>query len=323
MKDLKSFEADWKKDIKPKLAEEKAIYKKNVPNVNNYLAIGVFSVLIGMAVIVFLMIAFENESDIYGPGSITMVIVAVGIVIGVLGSFNALKKRKEFMTRFKGRIFKDCLTAIDPGLHFDPSGHIAPEELKKSMVFDQYDFKFGEDLLTGQVDKVSFSISEVSLSYTYLNKRRNQSEVEHKFFIIIEVTKPLDIGAKILIYPDVHLRNRWIYHTSPPEGMEYIKNSAYEGKYTVMADRKEEAEKIVNQSLFTRLEAFQEKTQNVVFFSMYNNKMILALPKNRGNVKSSFMEFHTSGNTITHFSPYKKLYEDVNLYTDMVKILTL
>ncbi|MDH5399112.1 MAG: DUF3137 domain-containing protein, partial [Cyclobacteriaceae bacterium] len=237
--------------------------------------------------------------------------------------FNALKKRKEFMTMFKGRIFKDCIAAIDPGLHFDPSGHISPEELKNSMVFDQYSFEFGEDLLTGQVNDIPFSISEVSLSYTYIDKRRNKSEVEHKFFIIIEITRPDNFGAKILVYPEVHLKNRWIYHTSPPEGMEYLKSEAYEGKYKVMTDGKAEAKETVDKHLITRLESFQEKTENVVFLSIYNNKMMLVLPKNKGNVRSSFMDFHTSGNTITHFSTYQKIHEDISLYSDIVKIMTL
>ena len=321
--DLQKFKEYWEKAIKPDLQNIKIDYQKNIPTTGKYFALAFISVILTLIFSFIIIFTITDEEEIIKNAGIVWAIGMTGMVTGVMKIFAASEKRKQFMKGFKQKIIEPCIQFIDPDLNYEAENHISYEDLSDSSLFNSFSLQSGDDKISGEMLGNAFFFSEVFLSYTTKSSGTRKSQRHIQSFIVFEIQrKDIAIG-ELIIYPKMRSRSKLIYHNRPPKGFTYMENNPFAESYTVMWKESEDAKSFLSSSLIAKMDAIQEKLKNNLFLSTHDNKIYLALPREYGNIVSSFLDFDEKGNTITHFRTYEKIYNNLTTFRDIVRIMVV
>jgi hypothetical protein len=281
MKSFEEFKQHFEANVKPTMEEleskRKAMHRKRLE-------------LGGIAAIAIILNGLLTFFDALHP--YTFIFTSF---IAPIAAFLAFKYHFFDATipeQFKNKIVKEMIIFIDPLLQYEPEKYIEYNDFFESELFPlKPDIYSGDDKISGIVDGVPLSISEVFCQFAPSTKKHwwhiNDKEITifHGIFLIAEYSKKFE--GKIFIFPD-KLQRKMGY-----TGMLVQKNNLIRGKYikprnekfrdlfSVYAENEYEGEKMLTDVLMERILELRRITKANIYCTLKENKIFVGIDMRR------------------------------------------
>jgi hypothetical protein len=224
--------------------------------------------------------------------------------------------------QYKDKVVKEMISFIDPLLQYEPEKFIEYNEFFESELFPlKPDIYLGDDKISGTIDGVPLSISEVFCQFTPCTPKqwwhigKEQVTIFHGIFLIAEYSKKFE--GKIFIFPD-KLQRKMGY-----TGMLVQKNNLIRGKYikprnekfrdlfSVYAENEYEGEKLLTDVLMEKLLELRRITKSTIYCTLKENKIFVGI-----DLRREVFEVNTTKSLLQpHFLE--------NFYNEVLSVFTI
>lgn len=235
------------------------------------------AILGGGMLILGLMMAYSAE-----PAEIGIVVLEAGFVGLIVYAVGHSMITPGYVSDFKQEILKPLIEGIDPSITYKPEEMIPRDVFDRSKLFGRYGHYEGDDRVSGSVDGVAFSMSEL---YVY-DKRASPGhgsvtvDIFRGIFAQFDFNK--DFEHTLLIYPDVaqkrmgHL-GRWLQSMNiSKEPLVVLDNTVFEEYFVVYGNDPIEARYLLEHTMMEQMVALRESVGVPIYFSFTGGKLYVA-----------------------------------------------
>jgi hypothetical protein len=233
-----------------------------------------------------------------------------------------------YANRFKLKVIKRIVEFLDPGLAYQPGGHISKAQFHSSRIFERYpDRMEGDDLVRGKLGITNVEFSEVHAWYKgeptgrHGTGQRKHHSIFKGIFFVADFNKVL--YGKTVVLPDTAERvlggiGSLLQSLNRSRG-ELIRmdHPEFEKFFVVYGDDQIESRYVLSTSLMQRILDFRKKTGKKLYLSFVGSQVFVAIPYRR----SLFEPKVLSG--ITGFKGVRQYFDDLQLALGIVDDLNL
>ncbi len=234
--------------------------------------------ILGVGMLILgLMMAYSAE-----PAEIGLVVLEAGVVGLIVYAVGHSMITSGYVSDFKQEILKPLIEGIDPSITYKAEEMIPRDVFDRSKLFGRYGYYEGDDHVSGSVDGVAFSMSEL---YVY-DKRASPGhgavtvDIFRGIFAIFDFNK--DFESTLLIYPDVaqkqlgHL-GRWLQSMNiSKEPLVVLDNTKFESYFAVYGSDPFEARYLLDHGIMEQMVALRESAGVPIYFSFTGRKLYVA-----------------------------------------------
>ena len=191
---------------------------------------------------------------------------------------------KDYRAKFKDKIIKPLINAIDESLTYSSSSHIPQETFNNSKIFSYIENIDGNDLVEGEIDKTKFMFSDIKAKKRYKtsNGTNKTKTIFRGLFIVAEFNK--NFTGRTVVLPDFaekgfgKLIGGWLQSKNADRD-ELIKmdNDAFEKEFVIYSSDQIEARYILSHSLMEKILTFKEKSKYPLYLSFIENKIYIGI----------------------------------------------
>lgn len=253
---------------------------------------------------------------------ISVYIIGVSAIFIFYASIKSVKNK--FTAYFKDEVILKIVKFIDEGLSYSPNDYISYEEFNKINLFAKPVNKyFGDDLISGKIDKTFIKFSEIHAHYVTKDKD-NKDRVEKIFdgiFVVADFNK--NFKGKTYVLPDKNDKtysNFLIFGEQKKNRFgELVKleDVEFEKNFAVFSDDQIEARYILSTSLMQRILQFKLKTMKDIRLGFANSNVYIAIP-----FRQYLFEPRLFGKIVS-FENVAAYFEIISLTTNIVDDLNL
>ena len=224
-------------------------------------------------------------------GDFLAFVLVSGIVIAA-GVYTCLMRRVKLL--YKKLVVPSLLKELDPGLSYNPEGHIPKEEFRRSKIFSQsIDSYHGEDLVFGSYKGIPVRFSELKVQEKHSDGKNTSY---HTFFdgvfMIADFNKDFKYSHWVL--PDSaeaafgQVFGNFLQKLSlPGRGhMTRMEDPAFEKKFVVYTEDDTEARYILTPKLMHTMLKLSERFRkgiSKIGFAFMNSNVYIAIPIEGGH----------------------------------------
>ncbi len=285
-------------------------------NILIYLGIIIALVFVGLFVNKIIYGDFFNEQE-YNIPLIVAIVFSISTII-LLFQKNG-KVIQEFIYNFKKVIIEKIVKFINENLNYSPTEYIPPEQFIKSDIFRDRLYKYyGDDLVSGVVDKTEIKFSEIhawKIVESDEDKRKKQPIFDGIFFIA-DFHK--NFNGKYFILPDFAQKRfgglgKFFQKMSFIRGkLIELENPDFEREFVVYGSDQIEARYLLSSSMMERILKLKQGKFPYLFISLVDSCLYIALPFKKKLFEPSVFRSNND---------YKKTEEFFSLINDTVSIV--
>ncbi|AZQ62404.1 DUF3137 domain-containing protein [Flammeovirga pectinis] len=310
MKSFEEFKAFFKENIKPQLEDLEA---KRFQMHNKRLQFGGLTFLM---IFIAWILVYLNQIHDYG---LYFMCIFAPFASHLYFKNNFLDETIE--EEYKELVVREMIRFMDPSLHYEPEDFIPINEWIRSGVDPLIpDIYTGDDLITGSIDGINITVSEVEVAKQlppknkwYLNKKKQEEAktetIFHGFFMIVELKEPP--ASDVYIFED-DIQKHWghlgrlieekdeRYGTYVP-----IKHPKYREIFKVYAENRAAAESSLKDDFIEKLYKIKKHFKAKVNCVVKNDKMYVFL-----DIRKELFKVDTT-HSLTRSFILKSLYNDL------------
>jgi hypothetical protein len=256
--------------------------------------------------------------------------VTVGILLVPTVTFLYRFLTGGYAYDFKINIIKKIVGYIDPGLTYEPTGHVPKWRVVASRMFSKRpDRVRGDDLVQGRVGETNMQFSEIHAEAEHKSRfssgtgHRRWSTIFRGLFFAADFNKKFD--GKTLVLPDtaeqvLGVMGSYIQSLNVTRGeLVKMEDPGFEKYFVVYGDDQIEARYILSTSLMRRITEFRKKTGRRICLSFIGSHVYVAIPYRRRlfepGVFHSILGFKGIEQYLEDFEVFIGIVEDLNLNT--------
>lgn len=225
---------------------------------------------------IFFIMAQINQSG--GLFMVMFILLVTAIVILVVFYY----KKKSYVAGFKENIVHSIIKFIDPGLRYDPYGHVNKKDyLRSGLYLTKPDRYSGDDYVEGTRGKTFFCFSELHTQYEVsTGKSTSWHTIFKGLFFIGDFNK--HFHGRTYVYSEANPQLNFLTKmlSSFASNLEKIKleSSAFESQFIVYSSDQVEARYILTPSFMERLVKLQEMMGDETSYSFVDSNVYVAVP---------------------------------------------
>lgn len=287
--------------------------------------INIFIILILISISVLL------SFDQYEWSKLSIVVQSLLISVYIIGVsaififFQSTKSIKsKFVSYYKNEVILKIVKFIDEGLSYSPNDYISFEEYNKIDLFKKpVNRYFGDDVISGKIDKTYIKFSEIHAQYI-TKDNDNKDKVDKIFdgiFVVADFNK--NFKGKTYVLPDKDNKtysNFLIFGEQKKNRFgELVKleNVEFEKYFAVFSDDQIEARYILSTSLMQRILQYKFKTLKDIRLGFAFSNVYIAIP-----FKQLLFEPSLFGKIVS-FEKVAEYFEIISLTVSIVDDLNL
>ena len=328
MKTIEEFQAFYKNNLQSELDSidtlRKSTIKQIIKRIFIFILIIAVVLLIGALInsAIYGSIFLENNDDIAIP-MIIAVIVSFILILTLPAQCRSIKKK--FTIEFKKRVIEPIIHFIHEDLKYEPTNYIPQNVFIKSKIFTQYPDKYyGDDYVSGVIDKTEIMFSEVHAKYKYSSSDDDKDEYAPLFdglFCVADFHK--NFNGKYFVLPDFAERKfgkigQMFQKIGSSHGkLIQLENPEFEKIFAVYGSDQVEARYILSSSMMQRLVDFQKKCNKTPSLSFVDSSVFVAIPYKKALFETKLISSVANQEKITSY------FEDLQLVIGIVEDLNL
>ena len=191
-------------------------------------------------------------------------------------------KRKKYVSWFKENIVHGIIKFIDPGLHYNPVGHVHKNDYVNSGLYPEHTDRYlGDDYVEGRRDKTTFCFSELHTEKEVTSGKSTHWETIFKgLFFIGDFNK--NFQGRTFIYSENNPQLGFFskMFSSFAWNLERVKLESieFESKFIVYSSDQVEARYILTPSFMERLVKLQDLMGDRTSYSFVDTNVYVAVP---------------------------------------------
>lgn len=230
----------------------------------------------------------------------------------------------EIPSDFKELVVKNLINFVDPSLRYEAEGFIDYTDFAESKLFMlKPDHYTGDDLITGKVDGVRVSFSELMVSYDPkeypTNRKVSPKLLFHGLFMVADNPNPPKGNIFILasdLYKKFGYVGRMIQKHNFIRGHYVLpQNLKFRDYFVVYADDQLEGEMVLNNNLMEKMLKLKDKAKAKVYISLISDKIYVAVDMRREIFKINL------NNPLTKTAYLQEFYDDLYYMLTLVEDL--
>ncbi|HRE66621.1 MAG TPA: DUF3137 domain-containing protein [Cyclobacteriaceae bacterium] len=301
MTPITDFQSFYQTNLKPKLAELETIRISYAKKIKLYGLIGIGA---GLAFLVFKISVWP--------------LILIVVAIFFLYRYYA----KRFGNSYKTQII--ALLAQAQDLQYDHESSISRSAYDQSKIFVRTPDRFwGEDLLTGKVDKTGIWFSELHTQYKSGGKNKSWHTIFRGIFFIADFNK--NFIGETYVLPDVSenifgsgLGGFFQKLNIARPQLVKLEDVEFEKAFAIYGTDQVEARYILSPALMQRILSLKEKFNTAVALSFIGSHVYIAL-----SISKNLFEAPWLFSSVDNYKQLEEYYNDIAMCTDIVTILDL
>jgi hypothetical protein len=233
----------------------------------------------------------------------------------------------EFNLLFKNRIISKILRFINDDLKYSPNEFLSQEIFNVSGIFKMVpNIYYGDDLVTGIIDKTEIAFSEVHAAFKSQSSRGDKAK-RNKIFDGLFFTADFhkDFKGEYFILPDKAEKKfgkvgQFFQKFNKSRGqLVKLEDPEFEKEFVVYGSDQVEARYILSTSLMRKMLEFKKRTNKAISISFVISHICIAIPYSRELFEAKyFSSVIDEDKTIEYFSDLElaiSIVEEFNLNT--------
>ena len=268
----------------------------------------------------------------YGGGAaaagiiLTLAGVDSGLLISVVAIAGSVYFYRQFQQEFRDRYKREVVGAVVNafGLDYDPHRRIERPEYERSKLFlDSINRYYGDDLVTGKVDKTAIRFSEVFTQHVSSNGKNTTVRTIFRGILFVADFNKKFVGETIVL-PD---RSEKAFGSlgaffqkmnfARPQLVK-MEDPEFEKHFVVYGTDQVEARYILSTALMQRILTLRNKVNTGVSLSFIDSHVYIGLPINRNLFEPSSL-----WESIDNFKQIEEYHYLVSLCMTIVELLDL
>ena len=241
----------------------------------------------------------------------------------VLDSFMKFFNVRDFELEFKEKIISKIITNINSTLTYSAQSYLKKAHFHDSKIFrytaDRY---YGDDYISGVIDKTSFEMSEIHASYHHRGYRSGGYIVMFQgLFFVADFNK--NFKGETFVFPDLAEKKMGMFGSWLQSKNQYrpelikLEDPEFEEKFVVYGTDQVESRYVLSPALMKRMTDFVNKRGQKVFFSFRNSQIYIGVTYKKRLFKPTLFKSFLDTGVIEEY------YEDLLFAVDMIEDLNL
>jgi len=236
----------------------------------------------------------------------------ISLALLLYAVFKIGKKRDRFTDDLKEAIIREIIKYFCPGAKYKPDEYITEAEYKASSLFRyRYDHFFGDDLVEGSIDNVSFRCSEL---HTQADWGAGLANIFGGLFFSVKINPRFNGCTYVWDWDRVQLPTSMMdeeYRLMPMPGIADIKtgDSEFENYYRVCSNAPTQAQEILSEKMMDNMLRLAKGIGRHIAFSFVAGRCYVAITFNRELLEQ------------TDYDPGDKT--EIKIYFDTVSLIPI
>lgn len=220
----------------------------------------------------------------YFPPIVFIAIVLILVFLFLI--YNVSKEQKVYRSLFKQNVVREIVYLINPEWNYNSEGKISSMNYQSSGLFEQsWDRYKGDDMVTGEIEKVDFQFSELHTEYktvtTHDGKRQEEWHTIFKgLFAHADFNK--EINGRTLVLPDTaeKLFGKWgqnLQKDSSKGKLIKMENPEFEKLFVVYGSDQIESRYILTPTMMEAMVNIRKKYNKNMYFSFIGSRVYIAM----------------------------------------------
>lgn len=271
-----TFEVLFQQKLLPLLQDLENKRKSLVPP----LRISIVFVILPFLFILFLPTPkTTTQIDTQSTISLILILVLFIAIIAILIIYFTYERK--ISRPFKKSIVPPLLALVNENLEYSPTGSISEAVYKKVNLHGKYSLYHGEDLISGEVSGVPFSLCEIHTQRSAGSNSDGKTKYKtifEGFFLEAKFNKPFLTRTIVCARGTKprELKNILSYLSSTLERI-HLEDPDFENLFDVYGDNQTEARYILSPSTMERMKALQQRMGTRVEFSFLEEQLYVTL----------------------------------------------
>ncbi len=306
------FESFYYSHLEPQLDSIEIDRKKVVKK--TYIAL--FSCIVALLLI---FVIFKDNPDTLIPVGI------IGFTL-ILITFFVLKIMfaQKYKKNFKQNIISLLLSYFKKDLQYFPEKYIPQKTFVGSLIFNQSFNRYnGEDLITGTVDGIPISFSELCVQHvTGTGKNRRTTNIFDGVFVVIQ--NPKSHFGHTIILPDTAERlfggkiGNFFQSLGKSRGtLVKIDHREFEREFCIYGSEPNNSLTLLNNTLVENLLDLKKRVGKKIYISYVDNTVNIAISYSPDMFEPRVFK------TVKDFNYMNKQIEFIQFFTDIIKVLNI
>ena len=260
------------------------------------------------------LIIFELYLDIL------LVTLALFIPIAIY-IYMLVKQVKKFRLDFKPKVVNLILDFMKESINFRHMAYDANQFIPKQMFMASRIFGVnpvvyeGEDYIEGQVDEISFQLSELNVK-EFSRVRNRLNYVFRGVFLHAELKQPLDGTVLILPRKFRQYLTRTIKYFLLNKAVDvdgFIKNNAFRNTFLTYATQNVRVTEVLPDYLQKAFVRYVQRTQKEIYLSFQGKHLFIAITNHKDILEPHLFQSNVS------FDLIKEFFEDIQMIVSLVE----
>jgi hypothetical protein len=242
--------------------------------------LNIFTLITLVISIVAFFYNINEANDSEEAFGILFIIGVIGFMVFTIGSKLITL---EYIKEFKLKIIKPLIESIDKTISYHPDRNIPRFIFKKSKLFGMFNKYSGDDFVSGEIDGVQFSLSELSV-FDEKNAGKN-NKILIKIFqgIFCEFNFNKNFSSLLLIYPDVAEKyfghfGQWLQSMNmTKDQLIKLDNPEFEKHFVVYGNDQIEARYLLTHSMMAYILKLREELNAPIYISFNESKLYIGI----------------------------------------------
>lgn len=269
--------------------------------------------------ILLVFVIFKDNPDTLIPVAI------VGFTLFLI-TFFALKVifAQKYKKSFKQNIISLVLSYFKKDLQYFPEQFIPQETFVGSLIFNQSFNRYnGEDLITGTVDSIPISFSELNVQHvTGTGKNRRTTNIFNGVFVVIQ--NPKNHFGHTIILPDTAERlfggkiGNFFQSLGKSRGtLVKIDHREFEKEFCIYGSEPNNTLTLLNNTLIENLLDLKKRVGRKIYISFVGNTVNVAVNFTKDMFEPRVFK------TVKDFKYMNRQVEFIQFFTDIIKVLNI
>ena len=222
-----------------------------------------------------------------GAATVAIILSLIPIIVGIVMLFQIDGDAQKYKVAYKTNVVATALKKVNESLTFVPQSGLTEGEFINSDLFTTEPDRYKtQDLITGTVDKTSFSFAEVHAEYKTETQTKNGTRTEwhtifkgiifvadfNKNFTVSTVVRPKSFGNTVGAW-----FSKNIFSFGNTEIVQ-LENTNFDNQFVTYSRNQIEARYILTPAMMERILDLNNKSDETISLSFISSKMYIAFP---------------------------------------------
>jgi len=196
----------------------------------------------------------------------------------------------DYTKKFKERIMRPLIYAIDKNLSYDPNSHVSSSHFRDAQLFQgKADRVLGNDLVRGKINGISIEFSDLTVQQVTDkndNGDKNYKTLFQGLYIVSEFNKNFHGRTKVLPDAAQKIFGDYLGHilqdtTYTAEKLVKMDSVAFEKEFVVYSNDQIEARYILTPTMMEKILELKKRAKRPVSISFINKNIHIAIEYNK------------------------------------------